>query len=39
MVVADSPVALDGAPLSVLAKGTIVMAGGAACEPPELEAW
>jgi hypothetical protein len=39
MVVADSQVALDSAPLQAPAKGTIVMAGGAACELPEPGAW
>jgi hypothetical protein len=39
MVVADSPVALDSAPLQVPAEGTMVMTGGAACELPQPGAW
>jgi hypothetical protein len=39
MVVADSQVALDSAPLQAPAKGTIMMAGAAACELPEPGSW
>jgi len=39
MVLVDSPVTLDSTPLQASAKGTIVVAGGAACELPEPGAW